>query len=109
MHLKTKSLEFEVMPKLFLQVLDDIWEEEDEGRYKSKWKNVFVPLACGSLEKKILLTTQMDSIAMKIAKAINKKETLRLEGLEERDCSQLLNQHRVPSPLASSTPATARR
>ncbi|KAL0920756.1 hypothetical protein M5K25_009921 [Dendrobium thyrsiflorum] len=79
--------------KKFLLVLDDIWGEEEE-RDKSKWENVLAPLSCGSLGSKILVTTRMDSAALIIAKVIKKKkETLRLEGLEEDECLQLLNTH----------------
>ncbi|KAL0920755.1 hypothetical protein M5K25_009920 [Dendrobium thyrsiflorum] len=52
------------------------------------------PLCCGSLGSKILVTTRMDSAALIIAKVIKKKkETLRLQGLDEDECLQLLNSH----------------
>ncbi|KAL0920739.1 hypothetical protein M5K25_009902 [Dendrobium thyrsiflorum] len=86
-------LKREVKYKKFLLVLDDIWGEEEE-RDKSKWENVLAPLSCGSLGSKILVTTRMDSAASIIAKVIKKKkETLRLQGLEEAECLQLLNTH----------------
>ncbi|PKU64513.1 Putative disease resistance RPP13-like protein 1 [Dendrobium catenatum] len=88
-----KSLKSEIMSKRFLLVLDDIWDEEEE-RDKSKWENVLAPLSCGSLGSKILVTTRMDSAALIIAKVIkNNKETLRLQGLEDGECLQLLNNH----------------
>ncbi|KAH0463422.1 hypothetical protein IEQ34_008004 [Dendrobium chrysotoxum] len=88
-----KSLKSEIMSKKFLLVLDDIWDEEEE-RGKSKWENVLAPLSCGSLGSKILVTTRMDSAALIIAKVIRKKkETLRLQGLEEDECLLLLNTH----------------
>ncbi|KAL0920743.1 hypothetical protein M5K25_009907 [Dendrobium thyrsiflorum] len=87
------KLKEEVMSKRFLLVLDDIWGEEEE-RDKSKWENVLAPLSCGSLGSKILVTTRMDSAALNIAKVIKKKkETLRIQGLEEAECLQLLNTH----------------
>ncbi|KAL0919593.1 hypothetical protein M5K25_011696 [Dendrobium thyrsiflorum] len=87
------SLRLEVMSKKFLLVLDDIWEDEEEND-KIKWENVLAPLAFGSLGSKILITTRMDSVALLIAKVIKKKKkTLRLEGLEEDECLQLLNSH----------------
>ncbi|KAL0904385.1 hypothetical protein M5K25_026483 [Dendrobium thyrsiflorum] len=86
-------LKNEVMSKRFLLVLDDVWEEEEE-RDKSKWENVLAPLSYGSLGSKILVTTRMDSAALMIAKVIKKKkEQLRLEGLEEEECVELLNTH----------------
>ncbi|KAH0463682.1 hypothetical protein IEQ34_008264 [Dendrobium chrysotoxum] len=85
------SLRFEVMSKKFLLVLDDIWEEEEND--KIKWENVLAPLAFGSLGSKILITTLIDSVALMIANVIKKKETLRLEGLEEDECLQLRNSH----------------
>ncbi|XP_020694278.2 disease resistance protein RGA2-like isoform X2 [Dendrobium catenatum] len=88
-----KSLKYEIMSKKFLLVLDDIWDEQKE-RDKSKWENVLAPLSCGSLGSKILVTTRMDSATMIITKVIKKKkETLKLEGLEEGECLQLLNTH----------------
>ncbi|KAL0928765.1 hypothetical protein M5K25_000686 [Dendrobium thyrsiflorum] len=88
------SLRTEMMSKKFLLVLDDIWEEEEEERDKSKWENVLAPLAFGSFGSKILVTTRMNSIALMFAKVIKKKkEIFRLEGLEEDECLQLLNTH----------------
>ncbi|XP_028550857.1 putative disease resistance protein RGA3 [Dendrobium catenatum] len=86
-------LEEEVMSKKFLLVLDDIWEE-DEEKDKSKWENVLAPLASGGFGSKILVTTRTDSIALMFAKVIKKKkEIVKLEGLEEDECLQLLNSH----------------
>ncbi|KAH0463667.1 hypothetical protein IEQ34_008249 [Dendrobium chrysotoxum] len=88
-----RKLKKKVMSKKFLLVLDDIWDEEEE-RDKSKWENVLAPVSCGSLGSKILVTTRMDSAALIIAKVIRKKkETLRLQGLEEDECLLLLNTH----------------
>ncbi|KAL0920651.1 hypothetical protein M5K25_009801 [Dendrobium thyrsiflorum] len=92
----------EVMSKKFLLVLDDIWEEEDEEKYKSKWEDVLAPLAYGAFGSKILVTTRMDSVALMFAKVIKKKEIVKLEGLEEDECLQLLNSHAfagVENPL----------
>ncbi|KAH0463427.1 hypothetical protein IEQ34_008009 [Dendrobium chrysotoxum] len=87
------SLRTEMMSKKFLLVLDDIWEE-DEEKDKSKWEDVLAPLASGGFGTKILVTTRMDSAALMIAKVIKKKkESLRLEGLEEEECLELLNTH----------------
>ncbi|KAL0921643.1 hypothetical protein M5K25_008737 [Dendrobium thyrsiflorum] len=86
-------LKNEVMSKRFLLVLDDVWEEEEE-RDKSKWENVLAPLASGGFDSKILVTTRTDSIALMFAKVITKKkEIVKLEGLEEDECLQLLNSH----------------
>ncbi|XP_020600261.1 putative disease resistance protein RGA3 isoform X2 [Phalaenopsis equestris] len=88
-----RSLKSEVMSKKFLLVLDDVWEEEQESD-KSKWENVFSPLAYGTLGSKILVTTRMDSVATVIAKVIKKKKkTLRLKGLGDDESLQLLNIH----------------
>ncbi|KAL0920676.1 hypothetical protein M5K25_009833 [Dendrobium thyrsiflorum] len=77
-------LEEEVMSKKFLLVLDDIWEEEDEEKYKSKWEDVLAPLASGRFGSKILVTTRTDSVALMFSKVIKKKkEIVKLEGLEE--------------------------
>ncbi|KAH0461275.1 hypothetical protein IEQ34_008850 [Dendrobium chrysotoxum] len=88
-----RTLKKEVMSKRFLLVLDDVWEEEEE-RDKSKWENVLAPLASGGFGSKILVTTRTDSVALMFAKVIKKKkEIVKLEGLEEDECLQLLNSH----------------
>ncbi|KAH0461879.1 hypothetical protein IEQ34_009454 [Dendrobium chrysotoxum] len=88
-----KSLKNEVNSKRFLLVLDDVWEEEEE-RDKSKWGNVLAPLASGGFDSKILVTTRTDSVALMFEKVIQeKKEPLRLQGLEEEQCLKLLNTH----------------
>ncbi|KAL0921664.1 hypothetical protein M5K25_008761 [Dendrobium thyrsiflorum] len=89
-------LKNEVMSKRFLLVLDDVWEEEEEEeeRDKSKWENVLAPLTSGGFGSKILVTTRTDSIALMFAKVITKKkEIVKLEGLEEDECLQLLYSH----------------
>ncbi|KAH0461095.1 hypothetical protein IEQ34_008670 [Dendrobium chrysotoxum] len=87
------SLEEEVKSKKFLLLLDDIWEEDGQ-KDGSKWENVLAPLACGGFGSKILVTTRTDSIALMFAKVIKKKkEIVKLEGLEEDACLQLLNSH----------------
>ncbi|PKU78741.1 Putative disease resistance protein RGA4 [Dendrobium catenatum] len=86
-------LEEEVMYKKFLLVLDDIWEEEEE-RDRSKWENVFAPLASRAFGSKILVTTRTDSVALMFANLIKKKkEIIKLKGLEKDECLQLLNSH----------------
>ncbi|PKU83877.1 disease resistance protein RGA2-like [Dendrobium catenatum] len=88
-----RRLEEEVMCKKFLLVLDDIWEE-DEEKNKSKWEDVLAPLASGGFGSKILVTTRTDSVALMFEKVIKKKkEIVKLEGLEEDACLQLLNSH----------------
>ncbi|KAI0514123.1 hypothetical protein KFK09_010157 [Dendrobium nobile] len=83
----------EVMSKKFLLVLDDIWEE-DEEKDKSKWEDVLAPLASGGFGSKILVTTRTDSVALMFARVITKKvEIVKLEGLDEVECLQLLNSH----------------
>ncbi|XP_028551320.1 putative disease resistance protein RGA4 [Dendrobium catenatum] len=64
------SLRTEIMSKKFLLILDDIWEEE-ENQDISKWEKVFASLAYGKIGSRILVTTQMDSVAMMIAKLLN--------------------------------------
>ncbi|KAL0920789.1 hypothetical protein M5K25_009958 [Dendrobium thyrsiflorum] len=87
------SLRTEIMSKKFLLVLDDIWEEDEEND-KSKWEDVLVPLASGGFGSKILVTTRTDSVALMFAKIIKKKkEIVKLDGLEEDECLQLLNSH----------------
>ncbi|KAI0514195.1 hypothetical protein KFK09_010230 [Dendrobium nobile] len=89
-----------VMSKRFLLVLDDVWKDEEE-RDKSKWENVLAPLASGGFGSKILVTTrtqtQTDSVALLFSKVIKKKEIVKLEGLEEDECLQLLNSHAFAS------------
>ncbi|XP_020673619.1 putative disease resistance protein RGA4 [Dendrobium catenatum] len=86
-------LEEEVMSKKLLLVLDDIWDEEEE-RDRSKWENVLAPLASRAFGSKILITTRTDSVALMFANLIKKKkEIVKLEGLEEDECLQLLNSH----------------
>ncbi|PKU79431.1 putative disease resistance protein RGA3 [Dendrobium catenatum] len=88
-----RRLEEEVMSKKFLLVLDDIWEEDEEND-KSKWEDVLAPLASGGFGSKILVTTRTDSVALMFAKVLKKKkEIVKLEGLEEDECLQLLNSH----------------
>ncbi|KAH0463641.1 hypothetical protein IEQ34_008223 [Dendrobium chrysotoxum] len=87
------SVEEQLMSKKFLLVLDDIWEE-DEEKDKSKWEDVLAPLASGGFGSKILVTTRTDSVALMFAKVIKKNEEIvKLEGLEEDECLQLLNSH----------------
>ncbi|KAL0904386.1 hypothetical protein M5K25_026484 [Dendrobium thyrsiflorum] len=87
------SLEEEVMSKKFLLVLDDIWEE-DEEKDKRKWEDVLAPLASGGFGSKILVTTRTDSVALMFAKVIKKEEEIvKIEGLEEDECLQLLNSY----------------
>ncbi|KAL0920631.1 hypothetical protein M5K25_009779 [Dendrobium thyrsiflorum] len=87
------SLRIEMTAKKFLLVLDDIWEEEEE-KDKSKWEDVLAPLASGGFCSKILVTTRTDSVALMFAKVIKKKkETVKLDGLEEDESLQLLNSH----------------
>ncbi|KAH0463034.1 hypothetical protein IEQ34_007616 [Dendrobium chrysotoxum] len=89
----TISLQTQIMSKKFLLVLDDVWEEEEE-RDKSKWEDVLAPLASGGFGSKILVTTRTDSVALMFAKVIDKEEEIvKLEGLEEDECLQLLNSH----------------
>ncbi|KAI0514110.1 hypothetical protein KFK09_010144 [Dendrobium nobile] len=84
----------EVMSKKFLLVLDDIWEEDEENRDISKWEDVLAPLASGGFGSKILVTTRTDSVALMFAKVIKKKkEIVKIEGLEEDECLQLLYSH----------------
>ncbi|KAH0458182.1 hypothetical protein IEQ34_013497 [Dendrobium chrysotoxum] len=80
-------------------MLNGIWKN-DEKQDKNKWENMFAPLAYGNFGNRLLVTTQMDLIAMIIAKVIKKKEIFRVEGLEEDKCLQLLNSHPlgIPSP-----------
>ncbi|XP_028549133.1 putative disease resistance protein RGA3 [Dendrobium catenatum] len=88
-----RRLEEEVMSKKFLLVLDDIWEE-DEEKDKSKWEDVLAPLSSGGFGSKIMVTTRTDAVALMFAKVIKKKnEIVKLEGLEEDECLQLLNSH----------------
>ncbi|KAL0920709.1 hypothetical protein M5K25_009871 [Dendrobium thyrsiflorum] len=85
------SLKNELMSKRFLLVLDDVWDEE---RDKSKWENVLAPLASGACGSKILVTTRTDSVALMFEKVIKKKKGIvKLEGLDEDECLQLLNSH----------------
>ncbi|KAL0928351.1 hypothetical protein M5K25_000228 [Dendrobium thyrsiflorum] len=87
------ALKEEVMSKKFLLMLDDIWEEDVE-KDKNKWENVLAPLASGGFGSKILVTTRTDSVALMFAKVIKKKkEIVKLEGLEEDECLELLNSH----------------
>ncbi|XP_020682458.1 putative disease resistance protein RGA4 [Dendrobium catenatum] len=58
------SLRTGIISKKFLLVLDDIWEEEDNG----KWEKLLSPLAHGNIGSRILVTTRMDSVAMLIEK-----------------------------------------
>ncbi|KAH0463337.1 hypothetical protein IEQ34_007919 [Dendrobium chrysotoxum] len=83
----------EVKSKKFLLVLDDIWVE-DEEKDKSKWENVLAPLASGASGSKIILTTRTYSAEQTFARVITKKgKIVKLKGLEEDECLQLLNSH----------------
>ncbi|KAI0514053.1 hypothetical protein KFK09_010087 [Dendrobium nobile] len=88
-----ESLRTEIKSKRFLLVLDDVWEDEEE-RDKSKWGNVLAPLASGGFGSKILVTTRTDSVALMFEEVIlEKTKPLRLEGLEDEECLELLNTH----------------
>ncbi|KAH0463592.1 hypothetical protein IEQ34_008174 [Dendrobium chrysotoxum] len=80
------------MSKKFLLVLDHIRGEE-EGRHNRKWENVLAPLSCGDLGIKILISTQTDSVTLTFAKIIKKEEIVKLAGLNDSECLQLLNPH----------------
>ncbi|KAI0496742.1 hypothetical protein KFK09_023066 [Dendrobium nobile] len=87
------GLKEELMSKKFLLVLDDIWVK-DEEKDKSKWEDVLAPLASGSFGSKILVTTRTDSVALMFAEVIQKEvEKVKLKGLDEDECLQLLNSH----------------
>ncbi|KAL0920055.1 hypothetical protein M5K25_009162 [Dendrobium thyrsiflorum] len=87
------GLKEEVMSKKFLLMMDDIWVE-DEEKDKSKWEDVLAPLASGVFGSKIMVTTRTDSVALMFSKVIRKnKEIVKLEGIEEYECLQLLNSH----------------
>ncbi|KAI0496745.1 hypothetical protein KFK09_023069 [Dendrobium nobile] len=87
------GLKEELMSKKFLLVLDDIWVK-DEEKDKSKWEDVLAPLASGSFGSKILVSTRTDSVALMFAEVIQKEvEKVKLEGLDEDECLQLLNSH----------------
>ncbi|KAL0927786.1 hypothetical protein M5K25_001996 [Dendrobium thyrsiflorum] len=87
-----RRVEEEVKSKKFLLILDDIWEEDEKD--KSKWEVVLPALASGGFGSKILVTTRTDSVAQMFAKVIKKKtEKVKLTGLEEDECLQLLNSH----------------
>ncbi|PKU61770.1 Disease resistance protein RGA2 [Dendrobium catenatum] len=93
LHELQNSLRTEIMSKKFLLVLDDICEEE-ENRDMSKWEKLLTHMAHGKIGSRILVTTRMDSVAMKIAKVIQKKTVkFTLEGFEEDQCLRLLNLH----------------
>ncbi|XP_028549932.1 putative disease resistance protein RGA4 [Dendrobium catenatum] len=86
-------LKEELMSKKFLLVLDDIWVK-DEEKDKSKWEDVLAPVVSGGFGSKILVTTRTDSVALIFAEVIQKEvEKVKLEGLDEDECLQLLNSH----------------
>ncbi|KAL0927787.1 hypothetical protein M5K25_001997 [Dendrobium thyrsiflorum] len=87
-----RLVEEEVKSKKFLLILDDIWEEDEKD--KSKWEVVLPALASGGFGSKILVTTRTDLVAQMFDKVIKKKtEKVKLTGLEEDECLQLLNSH----------------
>ncbi|KAI0496760.1 hypothetical protein KFK09_023084 [Dendrobium nobile] len=87
------GLKEELKSKKFLLMLDDIWVK-DEEKDKSKWEDVLTPLVSGGFGSKILLSTRTDSVALMFAEVIQKEvEKVKLEGLEEDECLQLLNSH----------------
>ncbi|XBH60029.1 hypothetical protein VPH35_114676 [Triticum aestivum] len=91
-----KALKERLSSKTFLLILDDVWNDE---RYE-EWVNFLCPLKCGKEGSKILLTTQMQSLADVAARAVQRERTqqvecqsLRFFGLEETDLLLLLNRH----------------
>ncbi|KAI0496771.1 hypothetical protein KFK09_023095 [Dendrobium nobile] len=87
------GLKEELKSKKFLLMLDDIWVK-DEEKDKSKWEDVLTPLASGGFGSKILVSTRTDSVALMFAEVIQKEvEKVKLEGLDEDECLQLLNSH----------------
>ncbi|KAH0461628.1 hypothetical protein IEQ34_009203 [Dendrobium chrysotoxum] len=63
------SLWIEIMSKKFLLMLNGIWEN-DEEHDKSKWENMFAPLAYENFGSRLLVTTQNGLNYKMIAKVI---------------------------------------
>ncbi|KAL6008675.1 hypothetical protein ACLOJK_021901 [Asimina triloba] len=68
--------------KLFLLVLDDIWNEDEE-----KWQNLLLPLQRGAQGSKILITTRSE----KIATMMNATYVCELKGLSDEDSWSLFS------------------
>ncbi|OAY83298.1 putative disease resistance protein RGA4 [Ananas comosus] len=83
-------LKQKISSKRFLLMLDDVWNDDKT----MEWEKLVAPLKLGQRGSKILLTTRMDSVADMVAKVMQcKRESLNLNGLEERDYMSLFNKH----------------
>ncbi|XP_074581008.1 putative disease resistance RPP13-like protein 1 [Curcuma longa] len=67
--------------KRFLIVLDDVWEESTTA-----WRYLLTPLNCGKEGSKIVVTTRLEGIA----RMLETKVTIKLDGLEEEEYLELL-------------------
>lgn len=67
--------------KRFLIVLDDVWEESTTA-----WRYLLTPLNCGKEGSKIVVTTRLEEIA----RTLETKVMIKLDGLEEEEYLELL-------------------
>ncbi|XP_074589680.1 putative disease resistance RPP13-like protein 1 [Curcuma longa] len=66
--------------KKILIVLDDVWEDSN-----TSWELLTTPFTHGSKGSRIIVTTQLESVA----KSTKAKETIHLDGLEEQEYFEL--------------------
>ncbi|XP_042379848.1 putative disease resistance protein RGA3 [Zingiber officinale] len=67
--------------KRFLIVLDDVWEESTTA-----WRYLLTPLNCGKEGSKVVVTTRLEEIA----RMLETKVMIKLDGLEEEEYLELL-------------------
>ncbi|CAM0948811.1 unnamed protein product [Alopecurus aequalis] len=75
----------------FLLVLDDVWED----KRRDEWEKLFAPLRKLNTDRKILLTTRMQSVADMAAKVmgVKRNQSLALQGLKQDETLELFIHH----------------
>ncbi|OEL12657.1 putative disease resistance protein RGA3 [Dichanthelium oligosanthes] len=85
-----KRLREVVASKMFLLVLDDVWNDEGKTELENRavWNKVLAPLSSASIGSKILVTTRMKLVA----EVLNATYVVTLDGLKFVDCLLLLKE-----------------
>lgn len=84
-----RGLKEQLMGKKFLLVLDDVWNDADQG----SWDRAIAPLRCAGRGSKIILTTRLGSVVDMVGKKFEQHTTINLEGIQEDEYLSLFNKH----------------
>ncbi|KAJ0962549.1 hypothetical protein J5N97_027671 [Dioscorea zingiberensis] len=96
-----QSLHEGLQKKRFLLVLDDVWYDEKQSEFvnRERWWKLLAPLRHAVQGSVVLITSRIDLVAMTFGNAM---QTIRLEGLNEHDCSSLFNRHAFEAAAAAA-------